>query len=382
MRIIVCGLIAQYPLGGVAWDYLQYVVGLERLGLDVYYIEDTGQWPFNPQEQGVSTGCDFNVEYLGSLMARYGLSERWSYRFPYQEQWFGMPDALREDVVGSADLLLNVSGCLKSPDRYRSVRTLAYIDSDPIFTQLKVLKRQTNMIRNLQQHDVLFSFGEALADGRAHLSDTGFIWHPTRQPIVLDEWAPLPERYGLTTVMNWTSYKDIQHAGRTFGQKDSEFPAFLALPKAMPQVTFELALNDGKTRRSPKSGLRREGWRVLDPNEVCPDLDSYRDFIASSHAEWSVAKGGYVEGRSGWFSCRSACYLAAGRPVVVQSTGFESYLPTGEGLLSFVDFDGARRAIEVLESDYQAHAQAARQLAQTHFSSDRVLSDVLDRCAG
>ncbi|WP_223427207.1 glycosyltransferase [Tateyamaria pelophila] len=380
MRIIVCGLIAQYPLGGVAWDYLQYVVGLHRLGHDVYYFEDTGNWPFNPAEDGVSKGCEFNVSYLSRLMERFGLGDRWAYRFPYQDQWFGMAQSLRHEIVESADLLFNVSGCLEYPNQYRRSAKLIYIDSDPVFTQLKILKGNGSMVRNLRQHDVHFSFGEAISNGTSNLPPTEFEWHPTRQPILLDEWARSPERFGYTTVMNWTSYKDIEHEGVIYGQKDEQFEAFISLPSAIPELAFQIALNEGKTRRSPKVRLRGQGWDVLDPSDVCADLDSYRDFLASSRGEWSVAKGGYVTGRSGWFSCRSACYLAAGRPVVVQSTGFEDFVPTGNGVLTFTDFNGARDAIKRMEMDYEAHSEAARHVAETHFASDRVLSEMLERC--
>lgn len=380
MRVIVCGLIAQYPLGGVAWDYLQYAIGLKKLGVEVYYFEDTGQWPFNPHEEGVSKGCAFNVEYLSALMERYGLGQNWAYRFPHNNQWFGMSEERVQDICASASVLLNISGCLRDPDAFRAVRTLAYVDSDPIFTQIKILKRQSTMIRNLERHDIHFSFGEAVADGTATIADTGFAWHPTRQPIVLEEWHSAQQRYGYTTIMNWTSYKDIEFEGRVFGQKDGEFRRFLSLPTDVADVRFDVALNDGKTRRSPKPMLERNGWHILDPNEVCPDLDTYRDFIAASRAEWSVAKNGYVEGRSGWFSCRSACYLAAGRPVVVQSTGFEPYVPTGEGVLSFREPGEAIAAIKAVERDYDMHAEAARSVAESHFEAGRVLGDMLDRC--
>lgn len=382
MRVIVCGLIAQYPLGGVAWDYLHYVIGLQRMGVEVYYLEDTGQWPFNPHEEGVSKGCEFNVAYLSALMDRFGLAQNWAYRFPYENQWFGMTEARVAEICASTDVLLNISGCLRDPDAYRAVRTLAYIDSDPVFTQIKVLNRQSNMIRNLEHHDIHFTFGEAVADGTAAIPETPFNWHRTRQPIVLDAWQPTAERYGYTTIMNWTSYKDIEFGGQMFGQKDVEFKPFLLLPTDMPEVRFDVALNDGKTRRSPKAMLERQGWNVLDPNVVCPDLDTYREFIAASRAEWSIAKNGYVEGRSGWFSCRSACYLAAGRPVIVQSTGFEPYVPTGQGVLTFTDLGGAKGAIAAVERDYDTHAQAARAVAESHFDSQRVLGDMLDRCGG
>ena len=380
LRIIVTGLIAQYPLGGVTWDYFQYVLGLARLGHDVYYLEDTGQWPYNPHEGGVSKGCEFNVEYLAGLMARYGLSDKWAYRFPWQSQWFGLAQAQRTEVIRSADLLINVSGVLERPEDYRQVRRLAYIDSDPVFTQVKLARGQTDFRKLLDTHDVHFSFGEHLS---AAVPDTGHRWRPTRQPVVLAEWHPAtPHRDVFTTVMNWTSYNPVVYGGQTYGQKDVEFLRFLELPSQVAPTVLEIAVNEGKTRRTPRALLAHKGWRVVDPETVCPDLDSYRQYVESSKAEWSVAKNGYVVGQPGWFSCRSACYLAAGRPVVVQDTGFSAVLPVGEGLLPFTTVAEAVAAIQDVEGHYTRHAQAARAVAEACFDSDKVLTRLIAEALG
>ena len=165
---------------------------------------------------------------------------------------------------------------------------------------------------------------------------TGHIWRPTRQPVVLSEWHPsVKYRKLFTTVMNWTSYKPVSFNGRTYGQKDVEFERFMDLPSRIPGTQLEIAINAGKTHRTPRERLKRNGWRVVNPDRVCPDMESYRAYIESSKAEWSAAKNGYVVGQAGWFSCRSACYLAAGRPVVVQDTGYGCALPVGEGVLAF-----------------------------------------------
>ncbi len=376
LRIVVTGLIAQYPLGGVAWDYVQYVLGLRRLGHDVYYLEDTGQWPYNPIEGGVAKDCSFNVGYLASVMDRFDLSDRWAYRFPWQSQWFGLSDAKRAQLIESADLLINVSGTLANPEEYRRVRRLVYIDSDPVFTQLKLARGQLDFCRIIDSHDVHFSFGECPSQATPQ---TVHYWRPTRQPIVLSEWrASTPHRDAFTTVMNWTSYKPIRYAGKTYGQKDIEFERFLDLPAHAPGAVLEIAVNAGKTRRTPRDRLRRRGWRVVDPDRVCPDLESYRAYIENSKAEWSVAKNGYVVGRSGWFSCRSACYLAAGRPVVVQDTGFGCVLPVGEGVLAFTDMKEAVEAIGGVQADYRRHAKAARAVAEEYFDSRKVLSKLVD----
>lgn len=376
LRIIVTGLIAQYPLGGVTWDYVQYVLGLARLGHDVYYVEDTGQWPYNPVEGGLGKDCAFNVEYLAGLMSRFQLAERWAYRFPWQSQWFGLSDAKRKDVLQSADLLINISGTLERPEEYRQVRRLVYIDSDPVFTQVKLARGQADFRKLVDMHDVHFSFGESFSSA---VPATGHRWRPTRQPIVLSEWRPSSlSREVFTTVMNWTSYKPVVYGNQSYGQKDMEFARFLDLPRLVAPTVLEIAVNAGKTRRTPRALLGHRGWVVVDPEDVCPDLDSYRRYIESSKAEWSVAKNGYVVGQPGWFSCRSACYLAAGKPVVVQDTGFRTTLPVGEGVLAFTTLDEAVAAIKQVEANYGHHATAARGIAETYFDSDHVLTRLLD----
>lgn len=380
LRIIVTGLIAQYPLGGVTWDYFQYVLGLARLGHDVYYLEDTGQWPYNPREGGVSKGCDFNVEYLAAVMDRFGLSNKWAYRFPWQSQWFGLAEKKRNDVVRSADLLVNVSGSLEHPEDYRKSGRLAYIDSDPVFTQIKLARGQADFRQLLDMHNVHFSFGEHLS---AAGPKDGLHWRPTRQPVVLSEWEhSLPYREVFTTVMNWTSYKPVVYNGQTYAQKDIEFLRFVELPSRIAPAVLEIAVNEGKTRHPPRTLLAHKGWLVVDPEVVCPDLESYRRYIQSSKAEWSVAKNGYVVGQPGWFSCRSACYLASGRPVVVQDTGFGAVLPVGEGLLTFTSLEQAVAGIRDVEANYASHAKAARAIAEAYFDSDKILARLIAQALG
>jgi hypothetical protein len=378
LRVIVTGFIAQYPLGGVSWDYVQYVTGLMRLGHDVYYLEDTGQWPYNPVEGGRTKdhSCAFNVAYLTEVMARFGLAERWAFHFPWQSRWYGLADSRRREILESADLLINVSGSLAQPDQYRQVRRLAYIDSDPVFTQVKLARGQADFQRMVDIHDVHFSFGECLSE---KVPSTGHRWLPTRQPVVLSEWQPSgAPRDMFTTVMNWTSYKPVRYGDQTYGQKDVEFRRYLDLPGMVAPASLELAVNAGKTSNTPLDLLRRKGWNVADPSVVCPDLETYRQYISSSKGEWSVAKNGYVVGRSGWFSCRSACYLAAGRPVIVQETGFSDVLPTGAGILAFSTLEEAAAAIDEVETNYLSHTAAAESIAQEYFNSDTVLTHLVE----
>jgi hypothetical protein len=408
LRIIVTGLIAQHPsLGGVTWDYLQYPVGLARLGHDVFYFEDSGEWPYTLD--GGASGIEWiardpsrNVEHLARTMDRYGLGERWAYHFPTRPRWYGLSHRKRREVMATADLVLNVSGTLRRPQDYRQAHRLAYIDSDPVFTQVKLLmpRSQRKFQKRVAAHDVFFSFGERFS---ADTPRTGHMWLPTRQPIVLSEWRPsAPRRDVYTTVMSWTSYRPLRHGGRTYAQKDVEFMRFLDLPGRVAGAELEVALGmnhhtawqtagaaDDLTPEvralvslgatwTPHELLARAGWRTADSLQACGDLDSYRAYIESSRAEWSVAKNGYVRGQSGWFSCRSACYLAAGRPVVVQETGFSSVLPVGEGILPYRTPDEAAEAIRAVEADYPRHARAARSIAEEFFDSDRVLTRLVD----
>ena len=375
-RVIVSGLIGQYPIGGNAWAYFQYVLGLAELGHDVYYIEDTGQWPYNPEEGGVSKGCEYNVRYIDTIMSAHGLGDRWAYRFPHESQWFGMSEEKRVEVVATADMLVNVSGTLERPSAYRGRGKLVYVDTDPVFTQVKLARGQRDFQKLVDEHDVHFSFGEVLP---ANVPETGHEWLPTRQPVTLSEWEPVDEhRDTFTTVMNWTSYNTVEHDGRTYGQKDVEFMKFIDLP-ARVDAELEVAINSGKTRRTPFDLLRHKGWKVVDPADVCGDLASYRDYIRTSKGEWTVAKNGYVEGMSGWFSERSAVYLAAGRPVVAQETGFGEVLPTGEGLLSFTTLDEAVGAVREVNGDHLRHSKAARALAEEYFDAAKVLTSLIER---
>lgn len=403
LRIIVTGLIGQHPLiGGITWHYLQYLVGLADLGHDVFYFEDSGQYPYDLDGGSSGTNwfaldCSANVGHLATVMEQFGFENRWAYRCVMESAWFGLPDRRRHAIIQSADLLINVSGSLEDPGKYRQVPHLIYIDTDPIFTQIKILSRMPEFSERVHAHDTHFSFGETLS---ANGPTAGYEWLPTRQPIVLSEWeSSAPIRDVFTTVMNWTSYATLTHSGVTYGQKNVEFRQFLTLPNRV-DVSLEVALSrtqyekkrDGRedfpgesgavereqAGQAPQERLRRHGWRVVDAIELCSDLDSYRGYITSSRAEWSVAKNGYVQGQPGWFSERSACYLAAGRPVVVQDTGFGSVLPVGEGILSFSCLQEAVAAIQELEANYARHARAARAIADEFFDAGDVLARLID----
>lgn len=373
MRIIITGLVGQYAFGGVAWDYLQYVGGFQQLGHEVLYLEDTEMWPYDPVNATITDDCTYNVNYLRTVMERFGLGDRWCYRNAANGTHHGVSTANLQAFCRAADLFVNVSGCGWMRPEYTTIPHRVFIDSDPLFAQINA---QTDHLRAHNHH---FTFAENIGGRGCRIPDLDLEWTPTRQPIVLDWWpvATQPPRPVWTTVMNWVSYKPVTFEGETWGQKDIEFQRFIDLP-GQTDENFEIAcgLGPGKTR--PTESLLAHGWQVVEPDEKLPDPWSYRDYLASSKGEWSVAKEGYVKSRSGWFSCRSACYLALGRPCVLQDTGWSDHYPTGDGLLAFTTPAEAVEALATVAADYAHHCHEARELAATHFDARRVLAALLE----
>jgi hypothetical protein len=394
LRVVVTGLVAQHPrLGGVAWDYLQYVLGLASLGHEVTYLEDSGQWPYGlgtrpARRPHVVKDPTANVAHLAKLMERFGLANRWAYRFPLNSRWYGLSKRERREVTATADLLIDVSGALEHPDEHRGRGRQVYIDTDPVFTQLKLAAGASEFSKRVAAYDRHFSFGERVQELAI---PTPYRWRPTRQPVVLSEWQPSSRpRKAFTTVLSWTSYPPLRFRGKTYGQKDVEFGRFLSLPSRAVPIALEVAI--AGTRHAdwegeaaappPPETLRGAGSRVVDAYHVCADLDRYRSYIEASRGEWSIQKNGYVRGQPGWFSGRSACYLAAGRPVVVQDTGLAGVLPTGDGLLCFRSVEEAEAALREVDADYDRHAAAARALAAAYFDADLVLPPLLEEALG
>ena len=383
MKVVVAGLIGSYPLGGVAWDYLQFVKGFVDLGCEVTYLEDTGLWPYNPRLLTFTEDATDNVRYLACVLARVpGMEAGFAYRDP-----LGRVHGLSEDELArrcrQADLLLNISGVLWFRDVYRTARVTAYYDSDPLYTQAGVVEveegrgseRQVLTGGWFRAHDVFFTMAENIDDPSCTVPRCGVDWKTTRQPITLEDWPfsfdPSAQRF--TTVMSWKTSPDLPVlAGRRYGGKDVEFRRFLSLPSRV-RSTLELAISGP----APREEIAEHGWVLTDAGERSSTMDRYRDFIGSSRAEWSVAKQAYVATESGWFSCRSACYLAMGKPVVVQDTGFSRVYPQGEGVFGFRTLDEAAAGIEAVEGDYRRQCDAARAFAERFFRAETVLGKLL-----
>lgn len=385
MRIIVTGLIGQYAFGGVTWDYIQYVLGFRALGHDVWYLEDSANWAYDPVKQEPSADCSHNVSYLERIMREFDLGDRWIYRNEPDGSYHGVCDErTAEKIISEADVLANVSGaCWLRPVTAAIPRKL-FLDGDPMFTHIKLTRGSRDYLDRVLAHESHFTFGLNVGQSNCHLPLNGLHWQPTVQPIALEWWEKtlMPPNAGhtadgaWTTVMNWASYKPEEFQGETYGQKDIEFLRFSELPTKTSEK-FVLAMGQGPGRNRPTERLQASGWTIIEPDIHLPDYASYHDFLSHSKAEWSIAKNGYVKSHSGWFSCRSACYLAAGKPVVVQDTGWSDHLPSGDGVLAFRTEEEAVAAIESVAKNYDHHCEAARIYARTYFDAALVCADLL-----
>ena len=368
MKIVVAGIIARYPFGGVTWCSLMYLLGLRALGHDVYYLEDTGECIYDYEKDTISLDSAYGLNYINSSLAQFGLENQWIF-VDYQGKYYGKTREQTKEICREADLFINLSGgSWFWRDEYQKIPHKIFIDSDPAFTQAALAKGEPWYVEFFKGFDALFTFGHNIGADDCIIPDTGFVWHKTWQPVVCEEWESEqgPARDVFTTVMTWKnqSFTDAD------GNKDKQFAHFLNLP-AKTEQPIELAIN------GPRDFLQANGWKSVDGMRVSRNLNLYRDYIQTSKAEFSVAKHLYVTTRSGWFSDRSECYLAAGRPVLVQETGFSKYLPTGEGLLSFNNIEEALTGIFEINSDYQKHSRKAKEIAREFFDAKVVLPRLL-----
>ncbi len=392
LRIAVTGLAATYPLGGVFWDYMQYVLGLRRLGHEVLYLEDTGKWCYDPVSYTFLESGAKNAAYLAKHIAMLdpGLSDSWYFR-DGMGQSFGKNWEWVKEFCRTADLFLHISASCWMRDEYLGVSRVAFFDSDPMYTQASVpayldgtiSDEARSRVDKLLEHDVFFTFAENIGKPDCLIPTGLFNWIPTRQPIVLDCFensmvASNHRRGLLTTVASWEpTEKGPVVAGVPYYGKSVEFERFMQL-NHFSSLPIELALSG----RVPLQQLQDHGWLTVDALGISHDPWVYRDYLAHSFGEWSVAKNAYVRSRSGWFSCRSACYLALGVPVIVQDTGFGDYIPTGEGIQSFTTMEQAIEAIEKLRTDPDRHIRAALELAREYFDAGKVLSLMIEQALG
>lgn len=375
-------MIATYPVGGVAWDYGQYALGLEELGFEVYYLEDTGWQTYDPRRGMYGDDCSYGVGFLASSLASLspGLGERWHYRSADGAS-YGVASCEFERIVAEADLFLNVSGGTLLRDTYMACKRKVLIDSDPgwnHFVNFPKWDKSPGWLgtRGWRAHDYFFTYAERMGALDCVLPPLGIAWRPTRPPVVMSCWESQPPGAKWTTVMTWNNFRQpIEFQGKTYGTKELEFGKVEDLP-SRTKSQFEIAVGGADP---PIDRWRSLGWSVVSSEGVSRTADDYRSYVQASRGEFSVAKNVYVATRSGWFSCRSVCYLASGRPVILQDTGFSKILPTGEGLLAFGDLAGAVAAVEQVEADYEEHQRQARAIARSCFDSRIVLGAILEQ---
>jgi len=386
VKVVVTGLVASFPLGGVAWDYLAYVDGFRRLGCDVLYLEDTGQWLYDPARETFTDDATGNIRWLAEALRTLDLpAERFAVRVP-DGTFHGAGREAVTRFCRSADLFLNVSGACWLRDEYRGAKCTAYLDSDPGYTQAKLLAQergeatrdQAFSVGLIRHHDRFFTFAENMGQPDCSVPDSGLSWTPTRQPVVLERWPfSFDASAGrFTTVMSWKTDVSLPMIdGVRHGGKDVEFSRFLDLPRRT-HVPIEVAISGA----APLDRLRAHGWHLVSARDKSATMEAYRAYLAQSRGEWSVSKNVYVALRSGWFSCRSAVYLALGKPVVVQDTGWSQYYPTGAGLFAFETADEALAGLETADGDYRRQCEAARAVAESAFAADKVLERLLADC--
>ena len=375
-RVVVAGYIVRYPLAGNVWAHCQYLLGLHRLGHHVWFLEEAGgdESCYDPERDEMTSDPTYGAHLLERLAASFGLGDRWGYRDSVG-RWHGLDGSDVDRAIAEADLFLDVGGTSHFPEM-RHARRRAYVDMDPVFTQLGSFAHP-----RLDCYDVLFTYGANIGREGCAVPTGGFDWRPLRPPVVLNVWggSGRVDRIDApwTTVAHWNAYGEVEHEGETYGQKDVEFMRLIHLPRRTSH-RLEVAVSG----EAPLEQLEANGWRVADPLAISRDPWRYRDYIRSSHGEFTVAKQAYVKARSGWFSDRTASYLASGRPVVVQDTGIAGDLPTGYGLVVFETVEEALAGLDAIEASYEGHCRAAREVAETYFDADVVLTGLLEEALG
>ena len=377
-KIVLLHFVGQMPMGGIAWQAVNYLAGLEKLGYEAWYVEDHGANPYDPRIGSVVMDPDYNLAFLRQAMERHGFAERWAYWDAINDVYQGLS---REGVCAlyaEADGLINLCGATRLREEHLRCPVRIIIDTDPIYEQIKYAKADPATRAYVDAHTHFFTYGANLGTPACTIPLSGVPWKPTRPPVDLDLW-PLAAGAPLcfTTIASWdNSGKNVEFQGDEYvWSKHLNFLKFLDLPRHRPQTCFAAAMRplDEQVRHQVEGA----GWKLIDPGPVSADMAQYQDFIASSRGEFTVAKDIYVRPHSGWFSDRSVCYLAAGRPVVTMRTGFTQYCPVGRGLFDYATHDEALAAIDAVESDYARHSRAAREIASEYFAAGPVIRELL-----
>lgn len=378
-KLIVFGFAFYYPLAGVTYQYLHYLLGLRKLGFDVYYVEDS-DWPvYDPRTNEMTDDPSYNVRQVGQVLDEYGFAGRWAFRHRLgPRDGYGLSSDELNVLYNEADACLNVCGAQEIRDEHLRIPCRVYVESDPFASQVRVAQGDDYWIGLLGAHTHHFSFGENLGQPDCPAPIERFTWHPTRQPVAMELWEDAPPVGGTeyTTITTWSNKgNDVEFQGETYyWTKNFAFERMIDLPQRRPQQKFGIAVKSSPTVMNK---LAEHGWRLTNSLEVSANVDAYKSFIQSSRGEFTVARDQYVRGRTGWQSDRSVCYLAAGRPVITEDTGFGKFVPTGEGLFAFSNMNEALAAIDTIESNYEQHCAAARDIAYEYLAAEKVLHRLL-----
>jgi hypothetical protein len=379
-RLVVLGTLASDPYAGMAWMHMQIAAGLRRLGHDVWYVEATTAWPYDPVRGRRVEDADYALPYLARVAGRFGLGERWAYRrTDAGRAWAGPGAARAAELLAGADAVLNVAGATNPLAEGLAVGRLVYFGTDPVRDELAYAAGDAGVREFIDQHADAVTYGENIGTPHSPIPPLPRLRARTRQPVLLDLWdGGPPARAEFTTVGNWKqSGHDIEFHGEVYRwSKHHEFLKVLDLPRRTAQP-IELAMGLANVPADERELLAGHGWRLADAHAFTTDPWPYRDYVRASRGEFTVAKDQNVRLKSGWFSERSACYLAAGRPVITQDTGFGTVLPTGEGLFAFNTMEDILSAFDAINSDYDRHSRAARAIAAECFRAETVIAKVL-----
>ena len=374
LSIVVAGMVAGQPgQGGAAWAVLQYVLGLRSLGHEVTLIEPV-------DVATAATDAAFAASpaaaYFRRLAADFGLAGHAALVRAGTTTSVGLSHAELASRARRADVLLSISGMLRDPALTEPVPRRVFLDLDPAFNQMW---HAQGVDMGFDHHTHFVTVGLNVGRPGCGVPTCGRHWITTLQPILLDAWpsGDAIRHAGLTTVANWRSYGSVEFAGQVYGQKAHAWRRFIDLPRRTDEPCLPaLAIHPEETR--DLAALRAAGWRLLDPAEHCATPADYAAFVRGSKAEFAIAKDGYIRSKCGWFSDRSVCYLASGRPVIATDTGLAGHLPTGSGLFACDTIDDVLAAIDAVNANLPAHRRAARDLAGDRFDSRRVLPSLLD----
>jgi hypothetical protein len=378
-RIIIGGSVAQRPaVGGHTWQFLQYLLGFKQLGWDVLFVDRLEpQMCRNAAGEPASFEDSVNLAYFLDVMKRFGLDQQCSLDYNRGEKHVGKSRAEAIEKTKSADLFINVMGFVDDEDVLNAAPLRVFLDTDPGFSQMWCDLGLANLFRG---HDKYVTIAENIGQPDCTIPSCGLNWTTWRQPVCLSQWSVAPEPDGtFTSIGSWRGpYAPVEYRGITYGLRVHEFRKLAALPLNTGQ-SFEVALDIDAVEFRDIDLLTCNGWRIANPKEVTATPDRYRRYIQCSKAEFMATKNIYVATRSGWFSERSICYLASGKPVLAQDTGFSRNYPTGTGLIAFSSLEEARAGVGEITGNYRKHCRVAREIAEEYFDSDKVLTNLISK---